>query len=56
MKPHDWHTLGAFGLLTVALSLFDRRMALYVVGVASAVVIVKNSGYVANVLEGRKQA
>lgn len=56
MKPHDWHTLGAFGLLTVALSLFDRRLALYTIGVASAVVIVKNSGYIANLLEGGKKA
>lgn len=56
MKPHDWHTLGAFGLLTVALALFDRKLAVWTIGVASAVVLVKNSGFVVSALEGRKSS
>lgn len=55
MKPHDWHTLGAFGLLTVALAIFDKKMALWAIGAASAVVIVKNSGFVVSALGGGKK-
>ena len=52
MSTHDWHTLAAFGVLSLALSLFNPKAAFYAIGTAAAVVLVKNSGFVSNALEG----
>ena len=54
MSTKEWHTLAAFGLLTVALGMFNPKAAIYTVGVAAAVVAVKNSGFVVGLLEGGK--
>lgn len=54
LTTHDWHTLGSFGLLVVALGLFNPKAAIYTVAVAGAVVVVKNSGFVSGLLEGGK--
>lgn len=43
MTAHEWHVLAAFGLLTVALSMFDPKLALGIVGVATAVIVVTNA-------------
>jgi hypothetical protein len=56
MSTHDWHTLAAFGLLTAALSIFDRRIALYTIGVASAVIVVRHSSTFTGFLEGGNAA
>jgi hypothetical protein len=39
----DWKALGAFGALAVALSLWDGRAALILVGAAALVVVVRHS-------------
>lgn len=50
MKPKEWHTLASFGLLAGALALYDPKLALLMVGVASAVVLVKNADDIRKVL------
>lgn len=52
MKPHDWHTLFAFGLLATALAVWDKRVAMYTIGIASAVIVVKHSDIVTHYLVG----
>lgn len=44
VSAHEWHVLGAFGLLTLALSIFNAKAALATVGVATAVIVVVNAG------------
>ena len=50
LTPHDWKVLGAFGLLCGALAMYDAKLALYMIGVASAVVIVKNANQLGGML------
>jgi hypothetical protein len=50
LTPHDWKVLGSFGLLALALSMYDAKLALYLVGVASAVVVVRNADKLGGVL------
>ena len=50
LTPHDWKVLGAFGLLAGALAMYDAKLALYMIGVASAVVVVKNANYIEGML------
>lgn len=50
MTAHEWHVLGAFGLLAAALALVDSKAALYMVGTATVVVLVRNSRKVTEVL------
>lgn len=47
MSGAQWHTLAAFGLLLGALSLVEPKWALGMVGVAAAVVTVRNADKVA---------
>lgn len=43
VTPHEWKMLAAFGALAGALALFDGKLALGAIGVATLVVLVKNS-------------
>jgi hypothetical protein len=54
MSAHDWHTIFAFGLLATALSFFNPKAAVYTVGIATAVIVVKNSNVFVGFLEGGK--
>ena len=43
MTAHEWKVLAAFGALTGALALFDGKLALQMIAVATVVVVVKNA-------------
>lgn len=47
MPAAQWHTLASFGLLLGALSLVEPKWALGMVGVAAAVVTVRNADKIA---------
>lgn len=42
LSVHDWKVLGAYGAFVLALSLYDAKIALYIVGIGAAVVLVRN--------------
>ncbi len=42
LTVHDWKVLGAYGAFVLALSLYDAKIALYIVGIGAAVVLVRN--------------
>lgn len=50
MSSHDWHVLLSFGLLTAALAMYDPHFAVLMIGVASAVTLVKNADAITEVL------
>jgi hypothetical protein len=50
VTPHEWHVLASFGLLVGAIALIDGKAALYLVGVSAAVVTVRNSNKITEVL------
>lgn len=50
LTPHDWKVIGSFGILVAALAMYDAKLALYMVGVASAVIVVRNADKVGGVL------
>jgi hypothetical protein len=50
MTPHEWHVLASFGLLVGAVSLIDGKTAMLLVGVAAAVVTVRNANKITEVL------
>lgn len=43
LTVHDWKILGAYGVLVAALAMYDAQLALYLVGVGSAVVLIRNA-------------